>query len=175
MKTAEYLFTERGWQKYDAPGDSARLKQFVTDKWKGSVALEQYAETYLPMSSIDLGPFILLSAEGIEKENHFLDDSELLSRFGLLLIGDTVGCEYLFMLVDTGRVIILDRSEIPDAEHREYFHNCAEIEEFDFARWLNEEKQAATEEYPIGTGDFASFAEFDDALLEWHQQDFDEE
>ena len=55
MKTAEYLFTERGWQKYDAPGDSARLKQFVTDKWKGSVALEQYAETYLPMHPLIWG------------------------------------------------------------------------------------------------------------------------
>ncbi|MBT8038199.1 MAG: hypothetical protein KJO21_11700 [Verrucomicrobiae bacterium] len=175
MKTAKYLATQGGWQKYEAPGDSAWLKQFVADKWKASAAVEHYADTYLPKSSVDLGPFVLLSAEDIKKGNHFWDDGELLSRFGLLLIGDTVGCEYLFMLADTGRVIILDRPEIPDSEHREYFYGSAKIEEFDFARWLSEEKGAATEEYPIGAGDFASFAEFDEALLDWHQQDFDGE
>ena len=176
MKTAEYLATLGGWQKYEAPGDSARLKKFVADKWRTSPALEHYADTYLPKSSVDLGPFILRSAESIEEDDYWNSGEygELLPRFGLLLIGDTVGSEFLFMQVDTGRVVILDRISIPIAEMREMRLGSAESEEFNLDRWLTEWADM-DEEHPIGTGDFTSFAEFDEALLEWHQQDFDDE
>tara|TARA_R110002096_G_scaffold168538_14_gene339415 strand:+ start:1253 stop:1768 length:516 start_codon:yes stop_codon:yes gene_type:complete len=168
MKTADYLMTQKGWlDKYEAPGDSERLKQFVTDKWKASPALEHYADTYLPKTSIDLGPFILLSAERIEKENNW-DDGEVLSRLGLLEIGGTVGADYLFMLVDTGQVLFLDVSDIPTADMRESNDDSTEIEEFSVSEWLGELTAGDLASHRLA-GVFESFADFDEAFLAWHQ------
>ena len=172
MKTTDLLKAQKdNWDKYKAPGDSARLKKFVADKWKTSAALEHYADTYLPKSSVDLGPFVLLSAERIESANDW-DDGELLSHFGLLEIGGTVSTSYLFMLIDTGQVFVLDVYDIPVEDMRDGLFESERLEDFEVDKWIaycEENREIGMK----GPQMFGSFAEFDEALLAWHQESDD--
>jgi hypothetical protein len=173
MKTSEYLIST-GWcdgcDVYEAPGDSSRLKQYVADKWKASTALNDYADTFLPKRSFDFGPLILLSAEDIEEQNATWDDGALLSNFGLLPIGSSAGDDCLFMVVDTGQILFLDLSQVPVEDMRENHLGSTAIEDFDVEQWIAECGEEADEDDGELYGVFASFAEFDESLMAWHQE-----
>jgi len=171
MKTAEYLASlHAGWNKYQAPGDSERLIQFVAGQWKTSPALEDYARTYLPKKSVDLGPIELLPAERIEENSDYWDDGELFTHFGLLEIGGTVGCYYLFMLIDTGQVFILDAYDIPTEDHRDApCYTEPDIDKFDIQEWINYCEKERAEGFNSPRM-FESFEAFDEFLLAWHQE-----